>query len=104
MFSDNFVNLLLFFWKHKIMKMNIAFQILIWVFLFKVNWAELDNCTVNIKPPNVCAMSEPSVLNATLILNDIEGIDENDNSISIQAILICKWKASQLNISTINDM
>ena len=86
------------------MKMNVPLQILTCFFLFKVNLAELENCTVDIKPTNVCAMSEPSVLDTKIILNDIVSIDENENSIGIQAILLCQWKSSQLNLSTVDDM
>ena len=81
------------------MKTDAAFQLFTWTCLFKVNWAESTDCSVDTKPLHMCA-SKPSVLHTTIHLGNIVSIDENDNSIGIQAGIICNWKPLKLNLST----
>ena len=81
------------------MKIYGAFQLFTWTCLFKVNWAESTDCSVDTKPLHMCA-SKPSVLYTTIHLGNIVSIDENDNSIGIQAGIICNWKPLKLNLST----
>ena len=80
-------------------KMHSTFQIVIIVCLFKVVFSELKNCNDTNNPYKICVNSvenyrptHPHELDTTLVLNEIVGIDEDENSISIQAMLISTWK------------
>ena len=85
------------------MTINVAFQIFTWICLFKVSWVESTDCSVDTKPLHMCA-SNPPVLNTWITLDNIVSIDENDNSIGIQATITCNWKPLELNLSTIINM
>ena len=88
-------------------KMHTTFQIVIIVCLFKVVFSELKNCNDTNNPYKICVNSienyrptHPHELDTTLVLNEIVGIDEDENSISIQAMLISTWRRDpQLKIS-----
>ena len=86
--------------EYKTMTLNVAFQIFIWICLFKINWIESTDCSIDTKPLHMCA-SKPSVLDTLIRLDNIVSIDENDNSIGIQATISCMWKPPKLNLSTI---
>ena len=89
--------------------MHIGFHITIVVFLFKaICAADLQNCKDSNKNQyKVCVIgegnynrSQPLELNTTLHLHEIVSIDEDENSIGIQAMLISTWeKDPELNIS-----
>ena len=84
--------------------MYLELYIVIWICLFTSNRAMTNNCLVDIEPLNICAKSLPLILDTKLFLNDIVSIEENDNSIGIQASLACQWKPPQLNLSKVPDM
>ena len=88
-------------------EMHITFKIVIIVCLFKVVFSQLKNCNDTNNPYKICVNSienyrptHPHELDTTLVLNEIVGIDEDENSISIQAMLISTWRRDpQLKIS-----
>ena len=78
--------------------MYTVFQIIIAISLFKVNWAQLQNCSLYTNPYTICVkegekyvMSNPTELNTTLFLHEIVGINEDENSISIQVTMMSFW-------------
>ena len=80
-------------------KMHTTFQIVIIVCLSKVVFSQLKNCNDTNDPYKICVNSKenyrqthPHELDTTLVLNEIVGIDEDENSISIQAMLISTWR------------
>ena len=90
--------------------MHIAFDIIILIFLVKGIWAELPKCKNTTIPNKICVigqgnynMTNPHELNTTLFLHEIVSIDENENSISIQATLISTWKDTELKLSNNSD-
>ena len=80
-------------------EMHITFQIVIIFCFSKVVFSQLKNCNDPNNPYKICVNSienyrpsHPHELDTTLVLNEIVGIDEDENSISIQAMLISTWR------------
>ena len=73
---------------------------------FNINMAELKSCSENHDYLELCFTQKggyteplPLVLETELYLKAITGIDEGQNSISIQAELWCEWKDPALRLS-----
>ena len=87
--------------------MYIAFCIAIVSCLLEINWALLHECSSDTNPYKICIadgknyeISPPSELNSFLSLDEIVSINEDDNSVTIQAALINYWKMdSNLTLS-----
>ena len=73
---------------------------------FQANWAELKSCSEEKAPNKMCftgkngyVKSRPSHVSTILELKEIVDINENENSINIQAMLISNWTDSSLKRS-----
>ena len=77
------------------------------VIIFGLNCrAQLLSCSKEKGNPKVCYTGNendvtpfPIVLNTSIVLQEIVGIDEDEKSISIQMALRSDWKASGINRS-----
>ena len=79
--------------------MHFTFHIAILIYFLKVSQAQLHKCSSDTNPYKICItdrkqydMSPPSELNTTLLLHEIVSINEDENSITIQAVLINSWE------------
>ena len=92
--------------------MHGVFHIAVVICLFGLNWAELHECNSKKNPHQICIkdeqnykMSHPSDLSTLLFVEEIDSINEKEDSISIQATMVSYWEMdSTLGLSGNTDM
>ena len=77
---------------------------------FKASEAQVKSCSKELHPNKICSTSDnsyvqsiPKDVETMLTLSEIVNIDENENSITIQAFLDSAWNDAGLNRSKGSD-
>ena len=89
--------------------MHVAKWIWVLATIFEICWAELKSCSEEQEQQTICfnalkgekkyVSPFPVVLNTKFSIQEIVGIDENEQSITTQVIFWIIWKDSQIDHS-----
>ena len=89
--------------------MNLVKYILVCITIFELGLAKLKSCLVEKNQPEICFNAKegeegyvnpfPVAVKTELNLKEIVSIDEDENSITMQIILMSSWKDPRIAVS-----
>ena len=94
----------------EITKMELFKSLVVILSILKINFAAVRSCTEEDRKNRICFKSMvgsnstyvypyPLVVNTTIKLKEISKINEKDSSITVQIILVAKWRDPGIGLS-----